>query len=157
MRRGLLPVLTAAVLLLSGCTPAVSLQAAPDATAVGCARVIVGVRDVQAIGPAERRNTDAQGTAAWGSPVAVTLYCGVRTPTASTLRCYRVAGVDWLFGRSGSTRVLTTFGRQPGVQVITTQAVSANDALDSLGDAVRKGTRATGTACLGGPSASPGP
>lgn len=147
MRR-LVPAL-ATCLLLSGCASTVSLTPAPDATAVGCARVIVGIRDVDAIGAAERRNTDAQGTAAWGTPASVTLYCGVETPVASTVRCYPYRGIDWLSTDSGRDRVLTTFGREPGVQIITTPGVSINDALDELADPIAGATRATGRTCLG--------
>ncbi|MGT2426520.1 hypothetical protein [Amnibacterium kyonggiense] len=66
MRRALL--VAAAVstaLLLTGCAPTISLRPAPEATSVGCAGVVV--RLPGAIGGAARRDTDAQGTAAWGT------------------------------------------------------------------------------------------
>lgn len=158
MRRLALPL--AACLLLAGCAPTVSLTPAPQATSVGCAKVIVGIRGVDAIGTAERRQTDAQGTAAWGTPASVTLYCGVETPAASAIKCYPYRGVDWLPTTSGDDRVLTTFGREPGVQIITTSDTSINDALDALADPVAQGTRSTGARCLStsdvpAPSATP--
>lgn len=155
MRRLALPL--AACLLLAGCAPTVSLTPAPQATAVGCAKVIVGIRGVDTIGTAERRQTDAQGTAAWGTPAAVTLYCGVETPQVSTTSCYSYDGANWLATDSGGDRVLTTYDRQPGVQIITDpDVVSINDALDALADAVVQGTTSNGRQCLGStPSATP--
>ena len=156
MRRAAVALAAAAALLLAGCAPTVTLTPAPDAPSVGCADVIVGLP--QTVAQADRRNTDAQGTAAWGTPASVTLRCGVETPEVSALPCTTVDGVDWLFSDRGADRVLTTYGRTPGVQLVTTQAVSANDALQALSAAVADGTRATARECLADPgsSASPG-
>lgn len=154
-RAGPAALLVATGLLLTGCAATVSLQPAPHATSVGCARVVVGLP--QTVGQADRRNTDAQGTGAWGTPSAVTLRCGVETPAISALPCVTVEGVDWLLDESGDRRELTTYGRTPGVQVVTTRDVSANDAMQALSGAVEAGTRGTTRQCLAEPGASATP
>ena len=107
-----------AVLLLAGCTPIVALKPAPDAVNPDCAKVIVAVPETVADLPS--RETDAQGTAAWGNPTGVILRCGVPAPApTAALPCITVQGVDWL--RDGSKDpnfVFTTYGRDPAVEVI---------------------------------------
>lgn len=137
-------------LLLTGCAPTVSLQPAPQATSVGCAGIVVRLPD--AIGSAGRRSTDAQGTAAWGAPASVTLTCGVTTPTVTTATCTTVDGVDWLLEQrriGGVERaVLTTFGRQPGTQVVVDRAEVAPDTvLTAVSDPVAAATTRTGVQC----------
>lgn len=115
-----LPV-TAALLcatLLAGCTPAVSLEPADDAAAVACAEVVVRLPDTLAELPA--RETNAQGTGAWGDPAAIILRCGVPAPApTSELRCLSYDGVDWLIDDSQDpVLVATTYGRQPAIEVI---------------------------------------
>lgn len=155
MRRAAAALAAAACLLLAGCASTVTLDPAPDATSVGCASVVVGLP--QTIAQADRRTTDAQGTAAWGTPASVTLRCGVTTPQVSALPCTTVEGVDWLLQVDGDDRVLTTYGRTPGVQVLTTQETSANDALQALSAAVADGTTAEARECLSDPGASASP
>lgn len=158
MRRLLaVPVLCAA-LLLSGCTATVALTPAPQATSVGCASVIVRLPEAIIASTRQqttfaRRDTDAQGTAAWGNPAVVTLRCGVPTP-ATTDPCGPAGGVDWttrnvrINGKDQT--VLTTFGRTPGVQVVIDQsAISQSDVLPVLSlDAIGVATKATGARCL---------
>ncbi|MGN6443991.1 DUF3515 family protein [Amnibacterium sp.] len=151
MRRGLLLPVALVPLLLAGCTSTVAMHAAPQATSVGCAGVIV--RLPEAIGAATRRTTDAQGTAAWGTPASVTLTCGVTTPAVTGTPCQTVAGVDWLLGEQrigGADRqVLTTYGRRPGTQVVVDpSAVDAVTVLDALSDPVAAATSPTGVRCL---------
>ena len=155
MRSHLAAGAAAACLLLAGCASTVALQPAPDATSPACAGVIVGVRGIAAIAAAERRNTDAQGTAAWGTPAAITLTCGVDTPQVSDLRCATYDGVDWLYDDRGTTQVLTTYGREPGVQVIVTSAASTSDAVMALSDPIASATRATKRVCLSDPGSPP--
>lgn len=151
------PVLSAA-LLLSGCTASVALTPAPQATSVGCANVIVRlprtiVASTRQQTTFERRETDAQGTAAWGNPAVITLRCGVQTP-ATTDPCGPAGGVDWttrnvrINGKDQT--VLTTFGRSPGVQVVIDQsAISQSDVLPVLSlDAIVLATKATGARCI---------
>jgi hypothetical protein len=151
MRRGLALPVAALALLLAGCAPTVSMTPAPQATSARCAGVIV--RLPQAIGPEGRRATDAQATAAWGTPASVTLTCGVRTPLATTTTCLTVGGIDWLVEQrtiGGKDRtVATTFGRAPGVQVVVdTTAVDAPTALGDVADPIATATRPNGVRCL---------
>lgn len=118
---------------LAGCSgPAVSMSPAADANNPLCADVSVRLPD--ALGDQDRRNTDAQATAAWGSPAAVLLSCGVEPPGPSTLPCQRVGGVDWIIDDQGENRYLvTTYGRTPAVQVfLDNTLVSSATVLDSL-------------------------
>lgn len=108
----------AATLLLAGCTPIVALQPADDAEAVACAEVIVRLPD--SVDGLQARETDAQGTAAWGEPSAVILRCGVPSPApTSELRCITQDGVDWLVDdKDDPVLVATTYGREPAIEVI---------------------------------------
>ncbi|MFZ2965334.1 MAG: DUF3515 family protein [Rhodoglobus sp.] len=105
-------------LLLAGCTPIVSLEPADDAAAVACAEVVVRLPDTLAGLPA--RETNAQGTGAWGDPTAIILRCGVPAPApTSELRCLTYDGVDWLIDdREDPVLVATTYGRAPAIEVI---------------------------------------
>lgn len=151
MRRGLALPVAALALLLAGCAPTVSMTPAPQATSARCAGVIV--RLPETIGSEGRRSTDAQATAAWGTPASVTLTCGVRTPLATTTTCLTVGGIDWLVEQQrigGVDRsVATTFGRDPGVQVVVdTTAVDAPTALGDVADPIAAATRPNGVRCL---------
>ena len=151
MRRVLAPVGVVAVLLLAGCAPTVSMTPAPQATSPRCAGVIVRLPDT--VGTAERRATDAQATAAWGLPASVTLTCGVFTPPVSTTTCLTIGGIDWLVEQrriDGASRsVATTYGRDPGTQVVVDSAViGADAALDAVSEPIATATRATGQRCL---------
>jgi hypothetical protein len=151
MRRALPLLLLAPALLLTGCTPTVSLTPAPQATSVRCAGVIVRLPD--SIDGAGRRTTDAQSTAAWGVPASVTLTCGVSTPVVTGTTCTTVGGVDWLLQQQRiggiERRVITTYGRAPGTQIVVDpSAVSAAAALSALAEPVRVATRSTGVKCL---------
>lgn len=157
MRRALPLLLVPVVALLAGCAPTVSMTPAPQATSVRCAGVIVRLPD--AIDGAARRTTDAQATAAWGVPASVTLTCGITTPDSSAIPCQTIDGVDWLLDeqRIGDTdhAVLTTFGRDPGTQVVVDPAAVSTDAvLGALSEPIATATRRTGVHCLA-PSDAP--
>jgi hypothetical protein len=151
MRRGALLALPVVALLLAGCAPTVSLHPAPAATSVGCAGIVVRLPDT--IGSASRRSTDAQGTAAWGDPASVTLTCGVATPRVSSIDCTTIGGVDWLLqSRTIDGKdwyVVTTFGRDPGTQLLVNPATVSNDeVLNDLADPIAAATKRTGVECL---------
>ena len=114
----LTPVLLVAVVAatLTGCTQPVALEAAPDAENELCAEVAVRLPDV--IGDAEKRETNAQGTGAWGTPAQALLQCGVETDEVSSLECRSFEGIDWLIDPSDPNLVTaTTYGRDPAVRV----------------------------------------
>lgn len=109
----------AVAMLLSGCSPTVPADAAADANDPACAEVISRVRTTLAtLDDAPYRQTDAQGTAAWGDPASVLLTCGIDVPQASELPCVQVDGVYWLRNdERAPTYIFTTFGRDPAVDV----------------------------------------
>ena len=115
------------LLLLAGCTPIVALDPADDAENPACAAVIVQLPDT--VDDLASRETDAQGTAAWGDPATVRLYCGVPTPDpTSLLRCYTIGGVDWLIDDSDDPNAFAvTYGRTPAVQQMALRAFAAVD------------------------------
>ncbi|GAA2244419.1 DUF3515 domain-containing protein [Herbiconiux moechotypicola] len=128
--------LAAAATLLAGCSGPVALDPAADATNPSCADVIVRLPDT--VADAERRETDAQATGAWGDPAAVLLVCGVEPPGPTTLPCDNVNGIDWIRDDSDApTYTFTTFGRTPAVQVVVDSlAASGTSALVDLEPAV---------------------
>ena len=151
MRRAVLLPAVLLALPLAGCAPTVTMTPAPQATSVRCAGMIVRLPDD--IAGAGRRSTDAQGTAAWGVPASVTLTCGVVTPEVTGTPCQTVGGIDWLVASKriqGTTRrVLTTYGRSPGTQVVVDAAQVAPDTvLEALSEPIAAATRRTGQRCL---------
>ena len=126
----------AGTIALAGCRQPVVVDAAPQATDADCAAVIVRLPDVVA-GQAERE-TNAQGTGAWGNPASVLLRCGVEPLGPTTDRCVSVDGVDWVIDESDAPRYLfTTFGRTPAVEVlIDNDVVSGTTAIADLSSAV---------------------
>ena len=150
-----------ALLALSGCTPTISVQPAPAATDTACAALIV--RLPATIGALEKRQTDAQGTAAWGDPEAVQLRCGVTPPGPTTDPCYTVSDVDWVLADTGTgaevREVVTTFGRTPATQVVVDpKRASVNDVLPTISDAVVAAMPTATRHCTAAPpTASPTP
>jgi hypothetical protein len=123
-------------LALAGCTQAVTFDAAPDASDPDCAAVVVRLPDTVA-GLAERE-TNAQGTGAWGQPASVLLRCGVEPIGPTTDRCVSVDGVDWVIDESDAPNYLfTTYGRTPAVEVLVdNDVVSGSTAISDLSAAV---------------------
>jgi hypothetical protein len=122
--------------LLAGCSPIVALHPADDANNPDCAAVIVRLPDQ--VGGLAKRQTDAQGTGAWGDPDAVVLTCGVEVPVASELPCID-KGVFWLRDDSNDAYWLfTSFGRDPAVDVVVDRDIVSGPGvvLDDLENAV---------------------
>jgi hypothetical protein len=110
------------IALLSGCAQTVPFGAAPDAANPLCAEAIVRMPDV-VNDDLQRRQTNSQGTAAWGDPSSALLRCGVPVPGPSTLLCFKVGSGDdvvyWLLDPTDDPKmVYTTYGREPATQVI---------------------------------------
>lgn len=92
------------------------MEAAAESNDPACAAVMVQLPTT--VAGFDRRWTDAQATAAWGTPSAVLMTCGVPEPGPSTLRCDSVAGVDWLIDDTDAPRVkATTYGRTPALEL----------------------------------------
>jgi hypothetical protein len=121
---------------LTGCTRAVTFDPAEFASDPACAEVVVRLPDTVADEP--RRQTDAQGTGAWGDPASVLLRCGVPVPGPTTERCVSVNGIDWIIDETGApTYRFTTYGRIPAVEVVLDHdVVSGETALNDLSAAV---------------------
>ena len=101
---------------LVGCTATVVLEGADDAINPLCAEVMV--RLPETVGELAQRQTNAQGTSAWGTPATVTLRCGVPAPGPTTTLCVEAGGVDWIADDAQAPVYrFTTFGREPAVEV----------------------------------------
>jgi hypothetical protein len=129
-------VVVAALAVLSGCSQAVPFDAAADAADPACADVVVRLPDAVAEQP--KRETNAQGTGAWGTPASVLLRCGVTPPGPTEDRCVSVDGVDWVIDESDAPRYrFTTYGRIPAVEVVVdNDVVSGTTAITDLSRAV---------------------
>jgi hypothetical protein len=129
-------VLVPAALLLAGCTVAVPLEPAEDATNSICAEVIVRLPDTVADQPI--RETNAQATGAWGDPAAILLHCGVAIPGPTTDLCVSINGIDWIEDDSEApTYRYTTYGRDPATEVVLdSEQVSGSTVLVDLSAAV---------------------
>jgi Protein of unknown function (DUF3515) len=149
-RSGVSVALTAVLagVLLTGCTAAVPLEPAPDAVDPLCADVVVHLPTTVADQP--ERETNAQGTGAWGTPASVLLHCGVDVPGPTTLPCVNINGIDWINDDSAAPRYrFTTYGRMPAVEVVVDSGkVSGSTVLADLTSAVAV-VPVTGAACTG--------
>lgn len=118
----------AGTIALTSCQSTVRIEAAEQANTLECANMMVRLPDT--IDGLERRRVDAQSTAAWGSPTAALLRCGIPRPGPSTLPCVTVDGVDWLIDESDSPRfIFTTFGLDPATEVIVDSELASGTAV----------------------------
>ncbi|MFD1212663.1 DUF3515 family protein [Arthrobacter sp. GCM10027362] len=129
-------------LVLAGtaaCSPAVTVEAAPDAADPGCAPMMVMLP--QFVADAPKRETTSQGTAAWGNPSRVILRCGVPAPGPTTDRCVTVNGVDWVLRQQdkGTAWTATTYGRNPATELVfdPDQVAESTVLVDLAGAAAR--------------------
>jgi hypothetical protein len=132
MLKNHLLVLTASLLVLTGCAPVVPLEPAEQANNAECAEIIVRLPDELA-GLAERR-VNAQSTAAWGEPAAVILRCGLEPVEVSPLVCVTASDIDWLVDDSQAPSYrFITYARSPATEVIVDSNVVAGvTVLDEL-------------------------
>ncbi|QTX06344.1 DUF3515 family protein [Agromyces archimandritae] len=121
---------------LAGCAHAVPLTAAPQASDPACAGVVVLLPE-EVAGQAERE-TDAQGTGAWGEPASIILHCGVESPGPTTLTCQNVSGVDWIVDDADAPNYrFTSYGREPAVEVyLDSDVVAGSTVMADLAAAV---------------------
>lgn len=112
-----------APLVLSGCAATVALEPAADATNVDCAAVVVHLPSTVSDEPL--RETNAQGTGAWGTPSSVLLKCGVDVPApTAALPCVLVGSVYWLRDDTDAPNyAFTTYGRDPATTVYIDQDI----------------------------------
>lgn len=131
----------ASVLVFAGCSQAVPIETAPLASDPACAAVVVRLPDALAKdteAEQQQRETNAQGTGAWGEPASVILRCGAEAPGPTTDRCVSVNGVDWVIDESQKPNYLfTTYGRSPAVEVLVdNDVVSGTTVITELASAV---------------------
>ncbi|MCU1405107.1 MAG: hypothetical protein JWQ43_1410 [Glaciihabitans sp.] len=127
-----------ATLILTGCTQTVALKPAEFATDPQCAEVITRLPDV-VDDDLQQRETNAQGTSAWGSPSDILLRCGVPVPDPTAeLDCITLDGIDWLRDPADDPNfVFTTYGRDPAIEVIVNSVnASGTNALNDLSSAI---------------------
>jgi uncharacterized protein YceK len=122
------------ILLLSGCTAAVNLDAAEDSNNPACAEVMVRLPAI--LGEHEQRFTNSQATSAWGDPAAILLRCGLPAVTVSELPCVTAADFDWLVDDSQAPSYrFISYATSPAVEVIvdsqTASGVTSLEALES--------------------------
>jgi hypothetical protein len=116
-RRSLVALSAAALaIVLAGCAPVVTMTPAEFANDPECAAAIVRMPDALSSYPL--RQTDAQGTAAWGEPTVVLFTCGVPVPEVSDLPCVEIDGIFWLREEVPAGLAFTTYGRDPAVRVV---------------------------------------
>ncbi len=109
--------LTACLLVLTGCSPVIPLEPAEQANDPECAEIIVRLPDELA-GLPERR-VNAQSTAAWGEPAAVILRCGLEPVEVSPLVCVTASDIDWLVDDSEAPNYrFISYARSPATEVI---------------------------------------
>jgi hypothetical protein len=123
--------------LLTGCASSVPLTPATDAANPECAEVIT--RLPESVASLVQRDTNAQGTSAWGTPADVLLYCGVDVPDpTASLSCVTVDGIDWLRDPADDPNfTFITYGRDPAIAVVVnSESVSGGTALTDLSAAI---------------------
>ena len=124
------------LVLVSGCTQAVNLEAAKDSNNPNCADVSVRLPDM--LGENRLRYTNAQATAAWGNPAAILLRCGLETVEVSALPCVTAGTTDWLVDESEAPKYrFISYATIPAVEVIVDSEVASGiTALEGLSQAM---------------------
>lgn len=125
-------------LTLSACTSLVAdIELAPEATDPLCAEAMVAMPEE--IAGHERRRTDTQSTAAWGEPAVAVFRCGVPVPGPTTDECVGANGVDWVVSEEGSNWRITTYGREPAMEVLfDSERVSSSSVMVDVGNAAAR-------------------
>ncbi len=118
---------------LAACATPVALEPAEDATNPDCANIVLRLPD--ALGEQKIRETNAQGTGAWGDPATILLRCGVEVPGPTTQQCVEVGGIDWIVDDSNKPIFrFVTYGRTPATEVIVDyDKASASALIDLVG------------------------
>jgi hypothetical protein len=140
-RVALAAVLVAVSAALTGCSATVALSPAAEfANDPACADVIARLYHPtpQTIGDYALRTTDAQGTAAWGTPTVAILYCGVPVPEVSDVDCIEYNGIFWLREVVDAGYAFTTYGRDPALRMVVDDEIVGGPgvALDEVSNAV---------------------
>src|SRR5699024_9863875 len=82
---------------------------------------------------------DSQSTAAWGDPAAAVFRCGGRVPEPTTDERVEANGVDWVVHEGGSNWRITTYGRDPAMEVLfDVERISVSSVMVDIGNAARR-------------------
>jgi hypothetical protein len=106
---------------LAGCSSAVEVTAPPQAGTAAC--TAAASHWPATISGRERVETTAgtDAVAAWGDPPVIAR-CGVSALGPTTEQCLDVDGIDWVVREASDGAVLTTFGRDPAIEVLVPDA-----------------------------------
>ncbi|WP_230209274.1 DUF3515 family protein [Nostocoides sp. HKS02] len=132
--------------LLSGCSSAVEVAAAPSHASPDCARA--AARWPSSVATRTRRAVTPQdpSAAAWGDP-AVIATCGWPEPGPTSDQCLDIDGVDWVAHPLSDGVQFRTFGRSPALEVLVPKAYAPEPlVLPAFGPAARA-LPATGRTC----------
>lgn len=123
---------------LTGCTPTVSLEAAPLSNDPDCAEVMV--RLPKEIGDFDQRYTNAQASSAWGEPTAIIFRCGLEPVEISPLPCVTAGEIDWLVDDSQNPSYrFVSFGTMPAVEVVVDSTkISGVSSLEAIAPTVKQ-------------------
>ncbi len=106
-----------ALLALTGCSSSVEVAEAPLAQDPACTEVARVWP--QTVGGQELRDTSPSvpSVRAWGDP-AIVARCGVPALPPTTQQCIDASGIDWVAEDLSDGVRLTTFGRDPAIEVL---------------------------------------
>lgn len=128
-------------LIVSACTPVISVPAGQDAAEPVCADVVLSLPDV--VLDQERSKTTSQATAAWGEAgAAVTFICGVAQPDPASEDCQSITldiyneqeTFDWIMSNSESGFTFVSYGREPAMMVQVPSSLNATQPTAALLD-----------------------
>jgi hypothetical protein len=132
---------------VGGCSGGVEV-APPTGLTPAAEATCRGVSWPQTVGGMARMTTQPSSplTAAWGEP-ALIARCGVPTPGPTTDNCIAVDGVDWVAHPLSDGTRMTTFGRQPAVEVLVPREYGPAPLLLPAFDGVVARLSRTGHSC----------
>ncbi len=132
---------SALVLVLTACTPVISVPAGTYATEPICAEVVLALPDQ--VLEQDRAKTTSQATAAWGvGGAAVTFTCGVEEPETASEDCQSITvnvygepeTFDWIAYPHDSGFTFVTYGRTPAMMVQVPASLNASQPTAALLD-----------------------
>ena len=132
---------TGAALLMSACSPAVSVPAPPSAADPACSAIMLSLP--QEIDGQAKRVTTSQSTAAWGEPASIVLECGAAETGPSSDPCTTLDGVDWVAheNEAKDSWTLSAYGRAPHLSVtIDTSTVTSAAVATALTESAKRAT-----------------
>lgn len=111
-------VLVAAVpLVLTGCSSAVEVGVPGEGESAACAAAATHWPETFAGQEGVETDPTDPAVRAWGDP-AIVARCGVPALPPTTEQCIAVDGVDWVAEELDDGTRLTTFGRDPAIEVL---------------------------------------